>query len=58
MIQIYLIIAVLLVVAELVYFRIADKYNIMDKSNFLEPNKKDVKSVLLCRKHRFTRILF
>lgn len=33
MIWTYLIIAAILVAAELVYFRIADKYNIIDKPN-------------------------
>ena len=39
---IYTIIAVLLVVAELVYFRIADKYNIIDKPNERSSHKSIV----------------
>ena len=40
----YIIIAVLLVVAELVYFRIADKYNIIDK-----PNERSSHSTIVLR---------
>ena len=40
----YIIIAALLVVAELVYFRIADKYNIIDK-----PNERSSHSTIVLR---------
>ena len=42
MIGTYLIIAVLLVVAELIYFRIADKFNIIDKPNERSSHKSIV----------------
>ncbi len=44
MIQTYLIIAVLLVAAELIYFRIADKFNIIDK-----PNERSSHSTIVLR---------
>ena len=44
MIWTYVMIAVLLVVAELVYFRIADKYNIIDK-----PNERSSHSTIVLR---------
>ncbi len=44
MIQTYLIIAALLVVAELAYFKIADKFNIIDK-----PNERSSHSTIVLR---------
>ena len=44
MIQTYLIIAVLLLAAELIYFRIADKFNIIDK-----PNERSSHSTIVLR---------
>ena len=44
MIQTYLIIAVLLLAAELIYFRIADKCNIIDK-----PNERSSHSTIVLR---------
>ena len=44
MIWTYIIIAVLLLIAELVYFRIADKYNIIDK-----PNERSSHSTIVLR---------
>ena len=40
----YLIVALLLIVVELVYFRIADKYNIIDK-----PNERSSHSTIVLR---------
>ena len=44
MIQTYLIIAVLLLAAELIYFRIADKCNIIDK-----PNERSLYSTIVLK---------
>lgn len=44
MVWTYIIIAVLLLVAELIYFRIADKFNIIDK-----PNERSSHSTIVLR---------
>ncbi len=40
--SVYLIVLILLIVAELVYFRIADKFNIIDKPNNRSSHSKIV----------------